>query len=277
MLETLSEHRSFGGVQGFYRHESRACGGKMKFSAYRPPGLPKRAPVLFYLAGLSSTEETFAMKAGAQRIAATLGLVLVAPDVSPRETGFAGATGDWEFGEGAGFYLDATEQPWSARFRMASYVAEELPNVIAAAFDVDLGRAGICGHSMGGHGALTLALKFPERFRTVSALAPIVAPTEVPWGKKTFPRYLGSDERVWRQYDAVALLFDGKRFARPPLIDQGLADRFLVTQLQPERLEAVAAKVGQSITLRHHDGYDHGYFFISSFIEDHLRHHAREL
>lgn len=277
-LETVSEHACFGGVQGYYRHASDTARGTMKLSVFRPPQARDGAvPVLYCLAGLTCNEETFAIKAGAQRVAAELGLMLVAPDTSPRDTGIDGATGDWEFGEGAGFYLDATQAKWSERFRMRSYVADELPRVVASAFAADVDRAGIVGHSMGGHGALTLALTYPDRFRSVSAFAPIVAPTQVPWGHKAFSRYLGADRSAWETYDACALLRAGKRFASAPLVDQGLADTFLASQLQPERLEAACADAGQPLTLRRHAGYDHGYFFIASFIESHLRHHAAVL
>ena len=277
-IEALSEHACFGGTLGYYRHVSETTRGAMKFSVYQPPQVRDgTVPVLFYLAGLTCNEETFAIKAGAQRVAAELGLMLVAPDVSPRDTGFEGATGDWEFGEGAGFYLDATQAPWSERFRMHSYVADELPALIGARFAADLGRAGIFGHSMGGHGALTLALKHPERFRSVSAFAPIVAPSEVPWGEKAFSRYLGEDRSAWEQHDTCALLRAGKRFPSLPLVDQGLGDMFLETQLQPERLETVCAELRQPLVLRRHAGYDHGYFFIASFVESHLRHHAAVL
>jgi S-formylglutathione hydrolase len=274
-LETLSEHACFGGVQGYYRHTSETTRGPMKFSVYQPPQVRDGAvPVMFYLAGLTCNEETFAIKAGAQRVAAELGLMLVAPDVSPRDTGFDGATGDWEFGEGAGFYLDAIQAPWSKRFRMHSYVVDELHALIGAQFAADLDRAGIFGHSMGGHGALVLALKHPQQYRSVSAFAPIVAPSQVPWGEKAFSRYLGTDRSAWEQHDACALLRAGKRFPSPPLIDQGLGDKFLEGQLQPERLESACVDAGQPLTLRRQPGYDHGYFFITSFIESHLRHHA---
>ena len=273
-METLTEHACFGGTQGFYRMDSAACGGPMRFGIYVPPqARAGRVPVLFFLAGLTCTEETAATKAGMQRVAAGIGLMLVTPDTSPRDTGIDGATGDWEFGEGAGFYLDATQAPWSARFRMETHVVHELPALLAAEFPADLERVGICGHSMGGHGALVLALRHPGRYRSVSAIAPIVAPSQVPWGQKAFSRYLGDDRDAWAAHDACELV---RRHAdaRPILVDQGLADRFLEVQLQPERFEAACAAAGQPLTLRRHPGYDHGYYFIAGVIEDHLRHHA---
>ena len=278
-IEILSEQRCFGGVQGTYRHASTETGGPMKFGVFRPPlGRGEQAPVLYFLAGLTCTEETFAIKAGAQRLAAELGLILVTPDTSPRDTGIDGATGDWEFGEGAGFYLDASTPTFAARFRMYSYVTKELPRVLAANFaDADLAREGIFGHSMGGHGALTIALKDPDRYRSVSAFAPIVAPSQVPWGQKALPRYLGDDATAWRPYDSVALLEDGACFPGTLLVDQGQADRFIEPQLQPSRLDTAARAAGQALTLRLHAGYDHSYWFIQSFIEDHLLHHARAL
>jgi S-formylglutathione hydrolase len=275
-LETLSVQRCFGGVQGFYRHHSEACGGPMQFAVYTPPH-PGPRPVLFYLAGLTCSPETFAIKAGAQRVAAELGLVLVMPDTSPRDTGIEGATGDWEFGEAAGFYLDATQAPWSARFNMQRYLLDELLPTVAASFPVDLQRCGVFGHSMGGHGALTLALKNPSVFRSCSAFAPIVAPSQVPWGQKAFPRYLGEDRAAWRAYDATALVEDGHRFDGELLIDQGLDDKFLDAQLKPELFEAACARAGQALRLRRQAGYDHSYWFIQSFVEDHLRHHAAVL
>jgi len=276
-LEIISEHACSGGVQGFYRHPSTACASPMRFSVYRPPqAATGRVPVLFYLAGLTCTEETFAIKAGAQRVAAELGLMLVSPDTSPRDSGIDGATGDWEFGEGAGFYLDATAAPWATHFRMESHVADELPALVAAHFNADLGRCGIFGHSMGGHGALTLAFKHPTRFRSVSAFAPIVAPTEVPWGRKALPRYLGDDASAWARHDACALVLQAP-FPGEILIDQGLGDKFLATQLQPERFEVACASVGQRLRLRRHAGYDHGYYFIQTFVAEHLQHHARAL
>ncbi|MDZ4813101.1 MAG: S-formylglutathione hydrolase [Pseudomonadota bacterium] len=276
-IETLSEQRCFDGIQGVYRHTSTACGGAMKFSVFQPPQIQQaRLPVLFFLAGLTCNEETFMIKAGAQRLAAELGLMLVATDTSPRDTGIANATGDWEFGEGAGFYLDATEPAYATRFRMREYVVNELPAIVASNFAADISRSGICGHSMGGHGALTLALTRPDRFRSVSALAPIVAPSSVPWGIKAFTRYLGSDRAHWADYDACALV---KRQRHPGtiLIDQGMSDKYLETQLQPELFEQACNAAGQSLMLRRHAGYDHYYWFIQTFIDDHLRHHHRVL
>ena len=276
-IETLSEHGCFGGTQGFHRTASAACGGPMRFGVYVPPqARDGRVPVLMFLAGLTCTEETAAMKAGMQRVAAELGLMIVTPDTSPRDTGIDGATGDWEFGEGAGFYLDATQAPWSARFRMETHVVHELPALLAEGFPADIGRLGVCGHSMGGHGALVLALRHPEVFGSVSAIAPIVAPSQVPWGRKAFARYLGDDREAWAAHDACQLVRT-RADARPILIDQGLADRFLDEQLQPERFEAACAEAGRPLALRRHAGYDHGYYFIATVIGDHLRHHAATL
>jgi S-formylglutathione hydrolase len=275
-IETISEQRCFGGVQGFYKHESAHC-GPMRFAVYQPPqAAAERRPVLYYLAGLTCTEETATIKAGAQRVAAELGLILVMPDTSPRGTGIEGATGDWEFGEGAGFYLDATQAPWSGRFRMYSYVVDELPALVAGRFPVDARRTGIFGHSMGGHGALTIALKNPDRYRSVSAFAPIVAPSRVPWGEKALPRYLGEDRAAWADYDACELV-RRRTFPGTILIDQGETDPFLEKQLKPELFDQASAEAGQALTLRRHPGYDHSYYFIASFVEDHLRHHAAAL
>ena len=275
--EILAEYRCHGGVQGFYELQSAACAGPMRFSVFRPERVAgKHAPALFFLAGLTCTEETFAIKAGAQRIAAELGMVLVAPDTSPRNTGIPGATGDWEFGEGAGFYVDASCAPWSARFQMHSFVARELPAVVVSEFGVDPGRIGICGHSMGGHGALVLGLRHPERFRSVSAFAPIVAPSQVRWGEKAFGHYLGPDPTDWAEYDACELV-QKRRHPKLILCDQGIEDRFLSDQLRPEKFEAACKLGGQPLDMRHHAGYDHSYWFIQSFIEDHLRFHADQL
>ena len=278
-IETISEQRCFGGVQGFYQHASKETGGTMKFGVFMPPlAEGEQAPVLTYLAGLTCTEETFVIKAAAQQLAAELGLILVTPDTSPRATGIDGATGDWEFGEGAGFYVDATTPEFAQRFRMYSYVTKELPDVIGANFAAaDMQREGIFGHSMGGHGALMIALKNPNRYKSVSAFAPIVAPSEVPWGQKALPRYLGEDRKSWRAYDTCALIEDGAKFPGTILVDQGYADKFLEPQLQHWRLDAACRQAGQALTLRVHAGYDHSYYFISTFMEEHLVHHARAL
>jgi S-formylglutathione hydrolase len=277
-LEALSEHGCFGGVQGFYRHDSAVIGLPMRFSVFRPPqAATEPVPVLYYLAGLTCTEETFMIKAGAQRRAAELGIMLVACDTSARDTGINGATGDWEFGEGAGFYLDATQAPWSRHFRMNRYVSGELRELVESRFPAN-GRRGIFGHSMGGHGALTLALRHPDLYRSVSAFAPICAPADCPWGQKAFPRYLGEDRAQWNAHDASRMMLArGSALVDEILIDQGLADQFLhAGQLLPERFEQACVAAGQPLQLRRHDGYDHGYYFIASFIDDHLDwHHAR--
>jgi S-formylglutathione hydrolase len=279
MLELLSEHACFGGVQRFYRFDSTAIGLPMRFSVYLPPGAEgKRLPVLFYLAGLTCTEETFMIKAGAQRVAAQEGLILVTPDTSPRGAGVPGETDSWDFGAGAGFYVDATEAPWSQHYRMYSHILE-LREQVVAQLPADPARVGIFGHSMGGHGALMMALRNPGLFRSVSAFAPIAAPMRCPWGQKAFGGYLGADQASWRQYDASELMaaMDTAPFPGGILIDQGLADKFLAEQLYPEAFEEACALAGQPLTLRRHEGYDHGYYFISTFVEDHLRFHRRLL
>jgi S-formylglutathione hydrolase len=277
-LETLSEHACFGGVQGFYRHASAAIGLPMRFGVYRPPQALAGAPVpaLVWLAGLTCNEETFAIKAGAQRVAAELGLMLVTPDTSPRDTGVAGADASWDFGNAAGFYLDATQAPWASHWRMESYITQDLPQALAAHFPWRRDRLGLFGHSMGGHGALTLALRHPGAYRSVSAFAPVAAPTQCPWGVKAFTHYLGEDRAAWAAHDATELVKAGAR-APALLVDQGLADKFLAEQLLVDRFEAACRAAGQSLTLRRHAGYDHGYYFIASFIEDHLRFHADAL
>ena len=276
-FEIRSQHCCFSGTQGYYQHQSEIISLPMRFSVYEPPQARKqRLPVLFFLAGLTCTEETFMIKAGAQRYAAELGLILVSMDTSPRNTGIPGESDDWEFGTGAGFYLDATEAPWSKYFRMESYVTQELYNIILAEFPADPGRIGISGHSMGGHGALTLALRHPGLYRSVSAFAPIAAPIHCLWGQKAFSRYLGESADSWRKYDATALVESGHRLPIP-LIDQGLDDPYLAGQLHPSYFETACQQAGQPITLRRHTGYDHSYFFISTFIEEHLRHHHTQL
>ena len=275
-----SEHVCFGGVQRFYQHASVTIGLPMRFSVYLPPQAAQgKVPAVLYLAGLTCTEETFMTKAGAQRVAAELGLALIAPDTSPRGAGIAGEADAWDFGVGAGFYLDATQAPWSTRYRMESYLMDELLPLVTDTLPVDAGRLGIMGHSMGGHGALTLALRHPERFRSLSAFAPICAPTQCPWGHKAFTGYLGSDAQTWQAHDASALMTQrGKPLLeRPILIDQGLGDKFLAEQLHPHLFEQACARAGQSLTLRRHAQYDHGYYFISTFMADHLRHHAEGL
>ena len=276
-LETLAEHRCFGGVQGYYRHESRECGSPMRFSVYRPPAAESGSvPVLYYLAGLTCTEETFAIKAGAQRVAAELGLMLVAPDTSPRTPRLPGDDSAWDFGLGAGFYVDAACEPWSRHYRMYSYVTRELPEIVAANFPARAGARGIFGHSMGGHGALVCALRNPGSYQSLSAFAPIAAPSRCPWGTKAFSGYLGDDRKAWAEYDASELIAR-QAFPGRILVDQGTADPFLREQLLPEAFEIAAREAGQDLELRRHPGYDHGYFFIASFVEDHLRHHAAAL
>jgi S-formylglutathione hydrolase len=272
-MRTLSEHASFGGVQGFYAHDSRECGCEMRFSLYRPP---RPRAVLYYLAGLTCTEETFVTKADALEHAARHGIVLVAPDTSPRVQ-LPGDRDSWDFGIAAGFYLNATQSPWAPHYRMDSYVVDELPAVIATNFNVDPQRSGIMGHSMGGHGALTIGLKNPQKYRSLSAFAPIVAPMQVPWGVKAFTGYLGENRAAWADYDACELLANGRRFPDIILVDQGLSDKFLEMQLKPELLEAAAKAAGQRLELRMHRGYDHGYFFIQTFMRDHVDWHARRL
>ncbi|HVK96062.1 MAG TPA: S-formylglutathione hydrolase [Noviherbaspirillum sp.] len=279
MLEILSEHRCFGGIQAFYRHDADTIGLPMRFSVFHPPVEEKQlVPVLFYLAGLTCTEETFMIKAGAQRWAAQYGIMLVAPDTSPRNTGIADADKDWDFGTGAGFYLDATEPPWNRHFRMEAYVAHELAELVLNEFNADGERIGIFGHSMGGHGALVLALRHPQRYRSVSAFAPIAAPTRAPWGRKAFSHYLGADHTSWEAYDASALMQRRRTpFPQGILIDQGLSDKFLQEQLQPQEFEQACKKAQQPLTLRLHEGYDHSYYFIASFIADHMAFHHRIL
>ncbi len=277
-IELLSSTAAFGGTQSFHRHDSNVIGLPMKFGMFRPDGIDGAAPALLFLAGLTCTEETFAIKAGAQRYAAEHGLVLVTPDTSPRDTGIDDAKKDWDFGEGAGFYLDATEAPWSSRFRTESWITTELIDLLVGQFGIDRQRVSIFGHSMGGHGALTLALRHPGMFRSVSALAPIAAPTQCPWGHKAFTGYLGGDREAWAGHDASALM--GKSRCPYPqgiLVDQGLSDKFLEEQLHPEAFEAACRTANQPLTLRRHAGYDHSYYFIATFVADHIAFHAAAL
>jgi S-formylglutathione hydrolase len=279
-LEMLSEHACFGGVQRFYRHASAEIGLPMRFGLYLPPQAQDGpVPLLTYLAGLTCTEETFAIKAGAQRLAAAKGLALLTPDTSPRGAGVPGEAEQWDFGVGAGFYLDATEAPWRAHWRMESYLVRELIPLVVRHFPLKGDRLGLFGHSMGGHGALTLALRHPGLFMSLSAFAPICAPSQCPWGHKAFTGYLGNDRTAWAQHDASALMAarTAPLFPQGILIDQGLADAFLPVQLHPDQLEVACAVAGQPLTLRRHAGYDHGYYFIQSFVGDHLAHHHHAL
>ncbi|CAJ0737732.1 S-formylglutathione hydrolase [Ralstonia mannitolilytica] len=279
-LELISEHACFGGVQRFYRHDSAVIGLPMRFSVYLPPQAlaGDRCPALFYLAGLTSTEETFAIKAGAQRVAAREGLILISPDTSPRGANVPGEADHWDFGLAAGFYLDATQAPWREHYRMESYIVDELYETVCTALPVAPRRIGIFGHSMGGHGALTLALRHLDRFRSVSAFAPIAHPSVCPWGIKAFSGYLGDDRAAWAAHDATELMQRAQRpFPGDILVDQGEADKFLAEQLYPDDFAAACAAAGQPLRLRRHPGYDHGYYFIQTFIEDHLLHHAAQL
>ena len=281
-MERLSEHRCFGGTVGFYRHRSSANNCDMRFSVFVPPQARKApVPVLTWLAGLTCTEETFLIKAGAQRIAAELGLMLVAPDTSPRgEDVPDDPEGANDFGLGAGFYLNATQAPWHRHYHMYDYLTSELPDAVFSEFAGDRSRQGIFGHSMGGHGALTIGLKNPQTFTSISAFAPISSPMNCPWGQKAFNNYLGSgNEDMWRQYDAAELVksIGGDKPANPILVDQGLADQFLKEQLHPHLLEGACRESGVKLELERHEGYDHGYYFISTFMEKHLRFHADAL
>jgi S-formylglutathione hydrolase len=279
-IETISEHRAFGGTVGFYRHRSAVNDCDMRFAVYQPPAAAAgRVPMLTYLAGLTCTEETFMIKGGAQRVAAELGTMLVAPDTSPRGDGVPDdPEGAYDFGLGAGFYLNATEAPWRANYRMYDYVTKELQEVIAANFPGDTDRQGITGHSMGGHGALSIGLKNPGIYRSISAFAPISNPSNCPWGRKALGNYLGDDRSAWRAYDTTEIIADLADIpANRILVDQGRADQFLEQELNIDRLESVCREKGVDLELRRHDGYDHGYYFIATFIEDHLRHHADNL
>jgi S-formylglutathione hydrolase len=270
-LKLNSQTLCFGGTVGYYSHFSASCNSEMKFSVYSPPQT-KAVPILYFLSGLTCTEENFMIKAGAQQFAAKYGVMLVAPDTSPRNTGTIGEDDDWDLGTGAGFYVDATAMPWRSHYKMYSYITHELPQLIAENFAVS-DRQGIFGHSMGGHGALVCALRNPDQYRSVSAFAPIVAPIQCPWGQKAFTHYLGQDSETWREYDATELI-QSHSFSSSILIDQGLSDTFLRKQLMPELFQAACDRVDQPLTLRMQSGYDHSYYFISTFIEDHIRHHA---
>lgn len=275
-LENISSNKSFGGWNKHYSHRSVSLSCTMRFAIYLPPQASSgsKVPVLYWLSGLTCSDENFIQKAGAQRIAAELGVAIVAPDTSPRGDAVADDD-DYDLGQGAGFYVDATQAPWHRHYRMYDYVVNELPRLIEATFPVNERRA-IAGHSMGGHGALMIALRNPEHYRSVSAFSPICNPINCPWGKKAFTAYLGTNTETWRDYDASALMRQAKQLV-PALVDQGEADEFLAVQLKPEALGAAARASGYPLELRHHEGYDHSYYFIASFIEDHLRFHATHL
>ncbi|MGB8687900.1 MAG: S-formylglutathione hydrolase [Microcoleus sp.] len=277
-LKQHKEHKIFGGKLGFYSHQSSTCNSEMKFAVYQPPQAQYQpVPILYFLSGLTSTEENFMAKAGAQQLAAKYGLMLVAPDTSPRHTGITGEDDDWDLGSGAGFYVDAAVAPWNSHYQMYSYVVDELPNVIAENFPVIPEKQGIFGHSMGGHGALICALKNGDRYLSVSAFAPICAPMRCPWGQKIFGHYLGDNREHWRDWDASELVVEAS-YNRPILIDCGRADSYLADgQLLPEMFAEACAKAGQPLTLRMQEGYDHSYYFVASFMEDHIQHHAAVL
>jgi S-formylglutathione hydrolase len=278
-LETISTNKSWGGIQGVYKHALLETGTEMTFSVFVPPQAEggRTLPVVWYLSGLTCTHANVTEKGEYRQACSDLGLIFVAPDTSPRGEGVPDdPDGAYDFGLGAGFYVDATRPPYAAHYRMYSYLVNELPDLIARHFPADMSRQAICGHSMGGHGALTIALKNRDRFRSVSAFSPIVAPSQVPWGEKALSRYLGEDRAAWRGYDAVSLIEDGAR-VDAILVDQGDQDQFLEGQLRPQLLEAACEKAGIPLTLRMQPGYDHSYYFIGTFIADHLRWHAERL
>ena len=275
-METVSSNRSHAGTQGVYSHASSATGTDMTFAVYVPDHEEgAKLPVLWYLSGLTCTHANVMEKGEYRRAASELGLIIVAPDTSPRGEAVPDDEA-YDMGQGAGFYLDATEQPWSQHFRMRTYIEQELPELVASEFPVDMNRQGLFGHSMGGHGALTIALRNPDRFKSVSAFSPVVAPLQCPWGEKALGAYLGSDRAAWRSYDACALIGDGAR-ATDILVDQGTSDQFLEEQLKPQLLAEACKKAGIPLTLNMREGYDHSYYFISTFMADHLRWHAERL
>jgi len=276
-LKIISEATSHGGMQGVFAHESEACNCDMTFAVFVPPqATHSYCPVLWYLSGLTCTHANVMEKGEYRRLASELGMIVVCPDTSPRGDDVPDELTNWQMGKGAGFYLDATEKPWSEHYRMYTYITQELPELIGKNFRSDMGRQGIFGHSMGGHGALTIALKHPDRFKSCSAFAPIVQPSTADWSVPAFEKYLGSDQASWRKYDAVSLIENGARFPEF-LVDQGLADGFLQTGLRPWLLEEAVEETDIKLTLRNHERYDHSYYFISTFMDDHLRWHAERL
>lgn len=272
----VKSHKCFNGSLQFHKHVSKTLHLSANFAIYEPPqaNINTKLPAIFTLAGLTCNEQTFLIKSGAVREAARYGLYLIAIDTSPRGCHIEGEDDDWDFGSGAGFYLDATQAPWSQHYKMGTYLRSELPQLLQGMFNIDMGRCGIMGHSMGGHGALVHALRDPKFWKSVSAFAPITHPCVVPWGQKAFKNYLGNDKDIWRAHDTVCLLEDGHHFPQPILVDQGLEDPFLKKELQPWNLQKIAQQVKQPLELREHPGYDHSYWFVQSFIEDHMRHHA---
>lgn len=277
-MELIEEHSCFGGIQQVYTHQSAATQSSMRFGLFLPPQAQQQnVPVLYWLSGLTCTEQNFITKAGAQRVAAELGLALVIPDTSPRGVALPGDNDSYDFGLGAGFYVDAIQMPWAKHYRMATYIQDELPALLAAQAPLDAQACGIFGHSMGGHGALTLALKNPQQYRSVSAFAPICAPSQCAWGQKALTGYLGTDKSLWNEYDACELIRSRGWPHQDILVDQGCADNFLHEQLKPELLQAACTQVGVKLNLRLQQGYDHSYYFIASFIEEHLRFHASRL
>jgi len=275
-ITTISQNKCFGGVQGIYSHEARETNCTMRFGVFLPPQAQDGpVPVLYWLSGLTCTEENFIIKAGAQRVAAELGIAIVSPDTSPRWLNLPGEGESYDFGLGAGFYIDATQPPWSESYRMYSYISQELARFVETHFPINPKRVGIFGHSMGGHGALTIALKNPDYYKSVSAFAPICSPMRCPWGEKALMGYLGPDQFAWLPYDATALIKDRGWKGPAILVDQGVNDQFLETQLKPELLKEACVQAGVPLDLRMRDGYDHSYFFIASFIEEHLRFHAK--
>lgn len=277
-MKTIKEHKCHGGRMVYYSHYSDAVSGEMNFGVFYPPQMSEdsKLPALTYLAGLTCNEETFLIKGGAQKYAAEHGIILVAPDTSPRGAGIEGEDDGWDFGTGAGFYINATRGDWAKNYRMEDYVTQELQGIMKTCLGVDVENQGIFGHSMGGHGALTLGFKYPDTYKSISAFAPICSPTYCPWGAKAFSGYIGSDHEEWKQHDAVELIRAmNKNQYKPILVDQGLSDEFLNEQLKPNLLEQVCADTDYPLTLRYQQGYDHSYYFMNTFMEDHINHHAK--